>query len=105
MNKFLAKKTIIDGITFDSKKEAQYYLIYKHKEQAGMIKNLNRQVDYPFKINNKTMFKYKADFTFEDENGFHIIDVKSSMTSKLPVYRLKKKIIEEYYQIKIEEVY
>lgn len=101
-SKYRAIKTVVDGIKFDSKRESQYYQIYKHKEMAGEIKNLQLQVKYPFIYNNKTMFKYIADFVYTDREGKeHIIDVKGVVT---PVFRLKKKLIEEQYGIEIEIV-
>ena len=39
-NKYNAVKTTIDGIKFDSKKEAKYYLYLKDKLEKGEIYNL-----------------------------------------------------------------
>lgn len=101
-SKYRAIKTVIDGIKFDSKREAQYYQIFKCQERAGEIRELKLQVPYEFKLNGKKMFTYKADFTYLDKEGKqHIIDVKGIETS---VFRLKKKIIEEDKKIKIEIV-
>jgi hypothetical protein len=48
MSKYKAKKTVVDGITFDSQKEAQRWCELRLLEKAGVIKNLQRQV--PFEI-------------------------------------------------------
>lgn len=105
VTKYRAKKTEIDGIVFDSGKEARQYLIYKNLENDGEIKNLRTQVKYPFVYENKKMFTYIADFVYEDkENKTHVIDVKSNVTAKLPIFRLKKKLIEAQYGIEIEIV-
>ena len=48
MNKYLNKKTVIDGITFDSRKEARFYMIYKQMEKDGEISDLKMQV--PFEL-------------------------------------------------------
>ncbi len=45
-SKYKAKKIIVDGITFDSKKEANHYCELKLLERAGKIKNLQLQVPY-----------------------------------------------------------
>lgn len=45
-NKYSNKKVTIDGITFDSKKEANRYCELKLLQRAGKIKNLQMQVKY-----------------------------------------------------------
>ena len=45
-SKYKAKKTIVDGIEFDSKKEADRYRELVLLERAGQIQNLRRQVKY-----------------------------------------------------------
>lgn len=47
-SKYGARKTVVDGITFDSKKEANRYLELKLLERAGEICNLRLQV--PFEL-------------------------------------------------------
>lgn len=111
-SKYLNKKTDYDGIIFDSKKELKKYLEYKDLEDKGEIKDLKRQVEFvligKFKLNGKTYRKtsYLADFTYisTEDDKLHVIDVKSPYTRKNPVYRLKKKLMAERYQIVIEEV-
>lgn len=101
MTKYHAIKTNVDGITFASKREAHYYLIYKRLEELGKIKDLQLQPKFPFIYNGKKMFTYIADFSYIDEFGTHIIDVKGVET---PIFRLKKKLIESQYKIEIEVV-
>lgn len=43
MSKYKAKKTKVDGITFDSKKEAERYRQLKMLENAGHISDLELQ--------------------------------------------------------------
>lgn len=101
-NKFHAKKTEVDGIRFDSKKESQQYLKLKRLEEAGLIKNLQRQTSIDYFVKGKKIFTYKPDFEYDDDKGHHYVDVKSSFTEKDRVFRLKKKIIEAEYGITIE---
>jgi hypothetical protein len=111
LNKYFAKKTEVDGIKFDSKKEAQFYLKLKELEQKGEIKNIERQVPYElqesFKFNGETYRKieYKADFRYvtTKDNKIHVVDVKSPYTRKDKVYRLKKKMFVKKYNIELEE--
>ena len=101
-SKYKAVKTIVDGFTFASKREAHYYRIYSAMENAGIIKNFKMQTSLPFTLNGKKMFTYKPDFEYDDSDGqHHYIDVKGIET---PVFRLKKKLIEEQYKIEIEIV-
>lgn len=111
-SKYHNKKTTYDGIKFDSKKEGLEYLRLKTLEGLGVIKNLERQVEYElipkFVLNGKSYRRtsYKADFryiTVEDDK-IHVVDVKSLITAKNDVYRLKKKLMAYRYGIEIEEI-
>lgn len=101
MSKYNNIKTVVDGIKFDSKREAFYYLYYKKLQDSRVIKNLQLQTKLEFNIDGKRIFTYKPDFEFDDEYGHHYIDVKGMET---PVFRLKKKLIEAKYKIEIEIV-
>lgn len=70
-SKYRAIKTCIDGIMFDSKKEANRYCELCLMERAGVITDLQLQV--PFVLVEKSKYgreiKYVADFTYiENEN-------------------------------------
>lgn len=45
-NKYNAKKACVDGITFDSVKEAKRYRALKEKAEKGQITSLQRQVKF-----------------------------------------------------------
>ena len=107
-NKYHNKKTMFDGIKFDSKKESQYYAILKVLEKAGKIRDLKLQVPFvlieTFKVDDRTYrkTKYIADFTYyDDKDKLHVIDVKGFHTNE---YQLKKKLMAWKYGIEIEEV-
>lgn len=108
--KYHNRITMIDGIAFDSAKEARRYAQLKLFERAGEIRGLELQKEYElqpsFKKNGKTYRKisYKADFSYFDvRTGKYIVeDVKGFRT---PVYKLKKKLFEYVYPDKeIREV-
>ncbi|MDD7612005.1 MAG: DUF1064 domain-containing protein [Spirochaetales bacterium] len=109
MNKYHAMKMTIDGIVFDSKKEAQRYMDLKILERAGRVIKLERQVKFVLipsdrDKNGKVLraVSYIADFTYLDErNNRHVEDVKGVKT---PVYKLKKRLMWEKYHIEVEEV-
>lgn len=100
--KYRNKKTIIDGITFDSKAEAKRYKELKLMEQAGLIKSLALQPKFllqdNFKYNGKTYRKieYIADFSYTDvtTNKVIIEDVKGIETD---VFKLKLKLFLKLY--------
>ena len=98
-NKYSNKKTLIDGIKFDSKKEAKRYSELKLLLNSGYIKDLELQpvfiLQKGYRLNGKKIraIKYIADFRYYDnelEKEF-IEDVKGMKTQ---VYRIKKKMFE-----------
>jgi len=98
-------KTVVTGITFDSKKEAGYYNVLRLKEKAKLIDSFDLQVKFDLIVNGHNIGFYKADFvTYKDGKIFEVIDVKSEMTKKLPVYRLKKKLMKAIYDFDIVEI-
>jgi hypothetical protein len=108
-NKFNAKKTTIGGITFDSKKEGNYYrqllLQKKAKKDSERVVSIELQPRYDIIVNSQKIGFYKADFkaTFADGN-IQIIDVKGlKKGSAYALFRLKKKLIEAIYDIEIIE--
>lgn len=109
MNKYNNKRTTIDGITFDSKKEAYRWSELKLMEKAGVISDLQRQVPFElqpaFYHNGKKerAIVYKADFTYYQNGEYIIEDVKSQITKNEKVYRLKKKMMA-YRGYNIKEV-
>ena len=103
--KYHNKKTVIDGIKFDSKLEAERYAQLKILERAGFIRDLELQPEYElipsFRKNGKTWRKtvYKADFRYISCDGDRIIieDVKGSISVITDVFRLKQKLFEYKY--------
>lgn len=102
-NKYGAQKTELDGLVFDSKKESVQWAKFCRMEAAGLISNLKRQTALEFYVKGKKMFTYKPDMEYDTPDGVHhYVDVKSEITAKNPVFRLKRKIIEAEYGIAIE---
>ena len=108
MAKYKNKKIVIDGVEFDSKKEAEYWLVLRHREQAGEIENLRRQERYLLipKQPGERASHYVADFAYYDRRHDQevVIDVKSAFTRKLPVYVLKRKLMLFIHGIKVVEI-
>jgi hypothetical protein len=80
-------------VTFDSRKEAARWVELKALESAGALTALRCQVRIPVVVNGSKVCVYVADFVYI-ANGRRVVeDVKSAFTRKLPVYRLKKKLL------------
>lgn len=125
MSKYHSKKTEVDGIQFDSKREAQRYQQLKLMEKAGVICDLKRQVKYELipaqYINGKCVERaitYTSDFEYyvlkplnvrtvmadpkAGTIGEHIVeDVKGVRTAE---YVIKRKLMLYKYGISITEV-
>ena len=120
-NKYKAQKTEVDGILFDSKKEANRYSELKLLEQAGKIKNLQRQVEFvlipaqrePDTIGRKGGIKqgklierkcsYIADFVYYiPECKTPIVEDTKGM--RTPEYIIKRKLLLYIHGIRIKEI-
>lgn len=104
--KYNNQKVDVDGLTFDSKKEAKRFKELKLLLKAGHIGFLARQVEFQFNVEGVKVASYYADFCYRDAKTgeFIVEDVKSEVTRKLPVYRLKRKLMLSIHKIKIKEV-
>ena len=104
-NKYRAVKTVVDGITFHSKKEAERYKILALLESQGRIDNLRLQPKIALMVNGVKIGHYIADFQY-DLSGRQIIEDVKSKATRTPVYKLKKKILETYEPpVVITEIY
>jgi len=91
-SKYRAKRTVLDGITFDSETESKRYAILLLEQRAGFIRNLVAHVKYRIEFNNIHICNYTSDFEYErrepvlgsmsDEWVRVVEDVKSEATAK-----------------------
>ena len=116
-NKYNARKVAVDGIAFDSVREARRYKELKLMQQAGKISDLRLQV--PFELvpalyehsgeiytkgkrkgqpkRGKCIEKaviYKADFVYT-ENGCQIVEDAKGVPTK--DYIIKRKLFKQIY--------
>ena len=110
VSKYGNRKTEIDGIVFDSAKEARRYAELKLMERAGEISNLRRQVVFELTPSIREGGRvierashYIADFTYTDRRTGQMVveDVKGKRT---PEYVLKRKYMLAINKIRIKEV-
>ena len=126
MNKYGNKKVIVDGVVFDSKREARRYQELKMLERCGSISDLRRQVKYELipvqreestrvytkgrkkgqLIVGKTIERavdYVADFVYTDTaTGKTVVEDTKGMRTK--DYIIKRKLMLYIHGIKIHEV-
>lgn len=121
-NKYQAIKTTVNGIEFDSRKEARRYQELLLLERAGVISSLRRQVKYilipsqyeilerygkngqRLKDGQKLIEKecsYIADFVYE-ENGKEIVEDTKGVKTK--DYIIKRKLMLYIHGIRVKEV-
>jgi hypothetical protein len=84
------------GLQFDSEKELARFKELELLEQVGAIKDLRRQVSFDlYAANGERIARYVADHVyFSLELGKEVIeDSKSEWTKRLPLYRLKAKLM------------
>ena len=109
-SKYGNQKVTIDGITFDSKKEAARYAELRLLLRAGVISDLRRQVRFELipkqtDENGKTIESsaaYIADFVYKDKDGNNVVeDTKGFRTD---TYVLKRKLMLFLKGIRIKEI-
>jgi len=100
--KYNARKTTLDGITFDSKAEADRYADLKLMVKARQITDLQLQPSFilqdSFTRNGKKIrpIEYRGDFAYYEKGGSRLVveDVKGTRTRE---YLLKKKLLLFHY--------
>lgn len=113
-SKYRNVKTQVDGIVFDSKKEAEHWLVLKAQQSLGDIIGLERQRKFTIYLPDMTrpgpyealaqLCDYVSDFSFRDlSDRLHVQDCKSKAT-RTTVYMLKKRAMMLQYGIEIEEI-
>ena len=118
-SKYGAKKTVVGGVEFDSKKEARRYQELLLLERAGAITELQRQVEFelipaqrePDSVGVRGGIKkgkviehkcsYVADFVYK-ENGKKVVEDTKGFKTK--DYIIKRKLMLSVYGIRIKEI-
>jgi len=107
MSKYSAKKTVLDGIEFDSRKEANRYAELKVMERAGVIRNLKLQEEFELipRCGKERPAKYHADFSYTiAATGERVVEDVKSRATKTKDYILRRKLMNWRHGIQIKEV-
>jgi hypothetical protein len=102
-SKYRNKKTEINGIVFDSEKEANRYRQLLWMLKAGVIGLLQLQVPYELNEGGTHSLLYIADFVYvERKTGKTIVeDVKGWRTQE---YKKKRRLMKKVHGIVIKEI-
>jgi len=96
-SKYRNRRVRVDGILFDSQKEADYYQELKLQLRAGTIRGFCRQPEFVLVAGHgeRRPVTYKADFiVFHLDGTAEIIDTKGYETE---TFRLKEKLFYEKF--------
>jgi hypothetical protein len=97
-SKYNAERVTIDGIKFDSKKEARFYMLLRQRQAAGDLLRFHRQVTFDLEGG----IRYICDFQiFENDGTVHYVDTKGMETE---TFKLKRKQVKARYGVEIETV-
>lgn len=107
-SKYMNKKTEVDGISFDSKKEARRYAQLKQLEQVGQIQCLTLQPKFtliPSQRNAEGKAErpvvYVADFMYQENGSCVVEDTKGFKTAD---YIIKRKLLLQVHGITVKEL-
>lgn len=113
MSKYRNKKVLVDGVAFDSKKEAKRYRELKLMEDAGMISRLERQVKFDLLPNQKDpdgkvierKVQYVADFVYMKNGKVCVEDVKGYRDGgAYRVFVIKRKLMLYRFGLVVKEI-
>ena len=101
-NKYMAKKSVLNGQVYDSKFERDYAFELDLLQRSGEITEVKRQVDFPLYVNGKKITTYRADFvvTFHDGRK-EIIETKGFKTDS---FRIKWNLLDAIMSVEHPEI-
>ncbi|SKA30093.1 Protein of unknown function [Chitinophaga eiseniae] len=102
-SKYGNNRTEVDGIWFDSAKEAARYSTLRLMERAGLIRDLRRQVAFELNDGGTHSLKYIADFVYIDcTTSLQVVeDAKGFRTQE---YLKRRRLMKNVHNIEIKEV-
>ena len=112
MNKYKSKKAMVNGISFDSRKEANRYVYLKQQEKFGLISGLELQKKFvliPKQTDGKKAVErecaYYADFVYVKDGETVVEDVKGYRSGQAyALFTIKRKLMLYVHGIRVKEV-
>jgi hypothetical protein len=109
LSKYKAAKSVINGITFDSRAEARRYSQLLFKNAHGEIQNLELQpvfvlapsVKLARSTRAKPALRYRADFRYTENGQVFVEDVKGMLT---PEFKIKEHLMKSLFDIDLRIV-
>lgn len=109
MTKYGNRKVVVDGIQFDSLREARRYRELKLLERAGVIRDLKLQVKFQLIPAQKKpsggterACTYTADFVYKDSTGREVVEDAKGMHTQQ--YVIRRKMMLWVHGIEVMEV-
>jgi len=114
-SKFRNVKCEVEGLRFDSRHEADVWMMLRTREKAGDITRLRRQVPFPIYVPvfnaegqpldvRAELCVYVADYEFYDKSGKRVVMDAKGQRKRIQPYPLKAKALMLSYGIEIVEV-
>lgn len=103
--KYGNRKKTVNGIEFDSGKEAARYIELQFMRKAGLITDLRVHPSYEIVVCGARVCRIVPDFEYRvvDDGELVVEDVKSEPTMTR-LYRLKKRLLKATLGIEIREI-
>lgn len=100
-NKYGARRTTVDGLSFDSAAEAKRWSVLGLLQRSNHIQDVQRQVPFPLYVGDWLIGNYVADFVYHRQGKRVIEDVKGKATD---LFNWKAKHFAAQYGQEIEVV-
>ena len=94
-SKYGAQRVLVDGIWFDSKREARHYALLKHMQLAGEIKRFHRQVI--FDLEGGVIYKCDFQVVLNDDS----IEYRDAKGVKTKEFAIKRRMVRGRYGVEI----
>lgn len=111
MSKYNAKRVGVDGRKFDSRAEAEHYLLLKDRQNRGEISGLECQRKFTivepqtYGRHRLQAVNYIADFVYYEKGHMIVEDVKGyKRGTAYQLFTVKKKLMLQKYGIWVREV-
>lgn len=96
--------TEVDGIVFDSGREAARYVALRKDEERGRIRGLRLQYVFPLVIDGVYITTYTSDFQYEERSGDKWVQItEDSKGKRTEAYMIRKRLMRAIHGITIRE--